>query len=161
MNGIVGAFRAIFLNQRTAEEIAGAEAAALAEAKSHCTVLVIDDDSGVLEVLRPLLKEAGYTVLTAQSGAKGLDLLRYAQKDVRVVVLDYNMPRLSGSDTLTYLRKLAPHTKVIALSGVEAELLPEEYRSSVDRLMHKPFRGVELIRAINDLAGIALPKVAA
>ena len=161
MNGIVGAFRAIFLNHQSTGEVVAQQAAALAEAKSKCTVLVIDDDAGVLDVMRPLLKEDGYTVLTAQSGAKGLDLLRYAQKDVRVVILDYNMPRLTGSDTLNYVRKLAPHTKVIALSGVQAELLPEEYRDSVDRLMHKPFRGGELVRAINDLAGIELPKVAA
>ena len=128
---------------------------------SKGTVLVIDDDLSMLETLRPLLSQAGYTVLTAPSGAKGLDLLRYAKKDVRVVLLDYHMPRLSGTDTLQYLRKLAPGAKVVALSGVAPELLPEAFRTSTDRFIAKPFRAADLMRAVDELVEIDLPNVAA
>jgi len=162
MRGILGAFGALFLNKSggganpvEVEETDGQPPAA------KCTVLVIDDDLSMLETIRPLLSQAGFTVLTAQSGAKGLDMLRYAQKDVRVVLLDYNMPRLSGLDTLEYLRKISPTTKVVALSGIATELLPAEYRNNVDRFVPKPFRAVELVHAIDELIGLQLPKVAA
>lgn len=121
------------------------------EAGLRVTILAIDDDATMLDLLRPLLKAEGFNVLTAQSGAKGLDMLRYAQKDVRVVLLDYNMPRLSGSDTLTYLRKIAPQVKVVALTGVEEALLPESYRTQVDRFMPKPFRAADLVNCIREL----------
>jgi CheY-like chemotaxis protein len=85
-------------------------------------------------------------------------MLRYAQKDVRVVILDYQMPRLTGADTLQYLRKLAPQVKIMALSGVPPELLPEDYRLGVDRFMTKPFRNTEFVSAITNLAGVPLPQ---
>jgi len=122
--------------------------------RSKWTILVIDDDVEMLNSIRPMLQAVGFNVLTSSSGPKGLDILRYAQKDVGVVLLDYNMPRFSGADTLTYLRQLAPNAKIIALTGVASELLPESYRASVDRLMPKPFRSKELLACIDELLNL-------
>ena len=157
MKGILGAFGALFLNRAgRGDDVEDREDGEGIDPK--CTILVIDDDPALLDSLRPLLREAKFTVLTALSGAKGLDLLRYAQKDIRVVLLDYNMPRLSGLETLTYVRKISPNAKVVALTGIAPELLPEEYRTNVDRYMPKPFRTSELVKVIHDLAGLALPE---
>lgn len=156
----MGAIGALFLNRPDTTPAAEPGELPGPDSTTKGTILVIDDDQSVLDVVRPMLREAGFNVLTAQSGSKGLDMLRYTQKDVRVVVLDYHMPRLPGSDTLQYLHKIAPHAKVMGLSGVSPELLPEDYRCGVDRLLAKPFRNVELVRAINDLAGVAQPQAA-
>ena len=116
-----------------------------------CTVLAIDDDPAFLESMRWLLRDAGYTVLTSSSGAKGLDILRYASRDIRAVVLDYNMPKLNGEETLEYVRKLSPNAKVIALTGHDLELLPENFRNGVDRFMQKPCKSGALVESLGEL----------
>jgi CheY-like chemotaxis protein len=161
MNGFLGAMGALFL-KKGAGSVATDDAPAktpVDEASTKCTILAIDDEADMLDLLRPLLRAEGYNVLTAQSGPKGLDLLRYAQRDVGVVLLDYNMPRFSGSDTLQYLRKLAPRAKVVACTGIGPDLLPEEFRNGVDRFLPKPFRAAELIACIQECLAPVPPPV--
>src|SRR5271170_5882060 len=95
------------------------------------TVLVIDDDPTFLEAISLLLCDAGYNVLTSSTGPKGLDMVRYAPKDVRLVLLDYNMPRFNGAETLEFLRKLNPALKVVAVSGYRVADLPESFHRGV------------------------------
>jgi CheY-like chemotaxis protein len=121
--------------------------------QSKCTILAIDDDPAVLQVFRELLLGQGFNVLTATSSAKGLDMVRYAQRDIRVVVLDFNMPQLDGSETLLYLRKLSPHVKVLGVTGVDVRLLSPSFRDGVDKFIHKPFRNEELVAALHSLLG--------
>ena len=115
------------------------------------TILVIDDDTTFLETIRLVLSEAGYNVLTSTTGPKGLDMVRYAPKDVRVVLLDYNMPRFNGAETLEFLRKLNPNLKVIAVSGFRAADLPESFNTGVQRLLSKPFRNDDLLKTVEEV----------
>jgi len=73
------------------------------EAGPKSTILVIDDNPIVLETIKTLLGKRGFNVLTTSSSPKGLDMLRYAGADIRLVVLDYSMPRLNGYET-TFVR---------------------------------------------------------
>ena len=116
-----------------------------------CTVLAIDDDQQFLDSVRLLLKPEGFYVLTANSGMKGLNMLRYAPLEVQAVLLDYNMPSLNGAQTLEHLRKISPRVKVLAVTGVKAELLPPAFRAGVDRLLSKPFKTGELIDSLREL----------
>src|SRR5580693_6593548 len=77
------------------------------------TILVIDDDPIVLETVKSLLGKRGFNVLATSSSPKGLDMLRYAGANIRVVLLDYSMPRLNGDEALTFVRQLSPNAKVI------------------------------------------------
>jgi DNA-binding NtrC family response regulator len=154
MRGILGAFGALFLNNANAGRDSENDPAAAAGSEPKATVLLIDDDHATLDVLRPVLATEGLKVLTAQSGAKGLDMLRYCSSDVRVVVLDYNMPHLNGEQTLEFLRRLSPNVRVIGLSGVDPNLLPENYRTHVDKFLAKPFTNSALVNCVKDLAGL-------
>ena len=80
-------------------------------------------------------------------------MMRYCERDIRVVVLDYNMPRLNGAETLTFLRKLNPRVKVLALTGIDANLLPESFRTGVDKILTKPYSNSQLIDTVNELLG--------
>src|SRR5271167_430420 len=115
------------------------------------TVLVIDDDPTFLEAIRLLLCDAGYNVLASSTGPKGLDMVRYAPKDIRVVLLDYNMPRFNGAETLEFLRKLNPTLKVIAISGFRAIDLPESFQTNVQRLISKPFKNDDLLKTVEEV----------
>jgi DNA-binding response OmpR family regulator len=113
------------------------------------TVLVIDDDPSFLTAVREALTAEGFGVLTSRSGPKGLDMLRYASRDIRAVLLDYNMPGFDGAATLEFARKLNPTVKIFAVTGVDQTLLPASFREGVDRLLVKPFRNGELIDSLN------------
>ncbi|WP_314955898.1 response regulator [Bradyrhizobium cosmicum] len=63
---------------------------------SH-TVLVVDDDPGVLDVLVGMLEELGCTVVSAQSGPAALDQLRQNQ-EISILITDINMPGMDGHD---------------------------------------------------------------
>jgi len=115
------------------------------------TVLVIDDDPTFLEAIRLLLREAGYNVLTSSTGPKGLDMVRYAPKDVRLVLLDYNMPRFNGAETLEFLRKLNPALKVVAVSGFRVAELPESFHQGVEKFISKPFSNDELLKTVKEV----------
>ncbi len=115
------------------------------------TILVIDDDPTILEAIRLLLSEAGYNVLTSSTGPKGLDMVRYAPKDVRLVLLDYNMPRFNGAETLEFLRKLNPNLKVVAVSGYRMSDLPESFHRGVERLLSKPFSNDQLLKTVAEV----------
>ena len=120
------------------------------EASEH-TVLVVDDDKDFLNSCAEFLREAGYNVLKSSTGAKGLNMLRYAPKDISLVLLDYDMPELDGSDTLQFLRKMTPAMKVGAVSGLDETMLPASFREHVDQLLSKPFRREELLVFVRGL----------
>ena len=121
------------------------------------TVLAIDDDPAFLSLLRPMLRDGGFNVLTSTSGPKGLQMVRFAGRSLSVVLLDYNMPQLNGAETLQYVRQLNANVKVMALTGVDLNLLPASFHEGVDKFIRKPFRSQDLIDAINSLIGVETP----
>jgi two-component system cell cycle sensor histidine kinase/response regulator CckA len=148
--GIIGAAVALFSKR----ELQGTEQppdSGRSAAAPKPTVLIIDDDASFLETMRILLRGAGYDVLTSSTGPKGLDMLRYGPRDVAAVLLDFNMPRFNGAETLQFLRKLTPNVKVLAVSGVNLQELPPEFRLGVERFVAKPFRNADLLKTIEEV----------
>jgi len=123
------------------------------EGETKCTVLVIDDDPTVLLTVKTLLVKRGFNVLSTSSSPKGLDMLRYAARDIRIVVLDYSMPKLNGEETLKFVRQLSPTAKVIGITAMKLDSLPKEYAAGVDKLLTKPVNATELVGALDELLG--------
>jgi two-component system, cell cycle sensor histidine kinase and response regulator CckA len=126
-------------------EAGGESATAVAKPPPGGTVLLIDDNQEFLDTTGELLRGAGFSVLTSNTGAKGLNMIRYAQEDLRLVLLDYTMPQLDGEQTLLYLRKLNPRVRVVGITGASANEVPAAYRENLDGLIFKPVRGEELL----------------
>src|ERR1700691_3484312 len=78
-------------------------------------LLCIDDDENVLECVKSFLESFGYTVLTAASGGKGLELA--SMHSVDVVIVDYLMPGMSGQEVAIEMRRLKPQAPIIMLSA--------------------------------------------
>jgi len=124
-------------------------------ANSRYTVLVVDDDIALSTLWQQTLSGAGFNVLTSSSGVKGLDMIRHAGK-VDVVLLDYNMPVLDGSQTLEHLKDQFPHVKTIGVTGVDTSRIPDTFRNGVEQLLLKPVKTSDLVGTIHSVLGVAV-----
>jgi two-component system OmpR family response regulator len=108
------------------------------------TILVIDDEPGVRDLLEDALTGAGYRVETATNGADGLDQLRRRSADLCVV--DINMPTMNGFEFLERLRAHDAKTPVLMLTARDAALDVEQgLRTGADDYVRKPFSVEELL----------------
>lgn len=105
--------------------------------RSTSVVLCIDDNEDILELLQLLLQDEGFTVLTASSGAKGLELA--SLEPVDVVILDYDMPGMNGHDVAVALKKWEPQISIVMFSG--AIDIPSQTLSLVDAFVSKSALG--------------------
>ena len=124
-------------------------------ANSNYTVLVVDDDEDFNNTLRDSLSDVGFNVLTVNSGLKAVKTLQYGNKNVDVVLLDYSMPVLDGTQTLKHLKDQFPNVKTIGVTGVSTSQLPAAYRNGVEQLLVKPVKTTDLVTAIHSVLGIS------
>ena len=114
---------------------------------SSAVILCIDDNQDVLECEKAFLESFGYTVLTAPSGGKGLELASIHSVDV--VIVDYSMPGMNGHEVAIAMRRLKPGAPIIMLSG--AVDVPEQVLNWVDTFIAKDHLGSQLLPAIAQL----------
>ena len=81
------------------------------------TILLVDDEDMVLEVGARLLEKLHYAVLKAENGRDAVALFARHPDQVVLVILDMNMPGMSGGVVFEELRKLKPDVKVLLTSG--------------------------------------------
>jgi two-component system nitrogen regulation response regulator NtrX len=79
------------------------------------TVLVVDDEPGIIQSLHGILSDEGFEVLSAEGGRKALEIIKETIPDI--VLLDIWMPGIDGIETLTKIRELYPSLQVIMISG--------------------------------------------
>ena len=112
-------------------------------------VLCIDGNQDVLECQRAFLETFGYTVLTASSGGRGLELASIHSVDI--VILDYFMPRMNGQEVALEMRRLNPQAPIILLT--DGRGVPEQTLNLVDALVAKDRLASQLLPAIAHLHG--------
>jgi CheY-like chemotaxis protein len=105
------------------------------------TILVVDDDAEVREILAETLAEFGYRVLQAASGEEALPLLERS-RNIHLLITDVRMPGMSGLELTERARTRDPSLKVILISGY---FLPQPI---VARFLKKPFHMHELASAV-------------
>ena len=114
------------------------------------TLLIVDDDVFMLDVLSDFLAQDGYRILTAQTAAEGFDIL--ARHKVQVILCDQCMPLMSGTEFMERVKHLCPDTFRIMLSAF-ADLTPimaAINRGAVDRFYTKPWKGAVLRENIRE-----------
>jgi CheY-like chemotaxis protein len=110
-------------------------------------ILCVDDEMVGLEVRRILLERAGYRVLTAEDGNKGLEL--FASEPVTAVVLDYAMPGMNGAEVARTMRQTKPGVPILMLSAYT--VLPAEVTRIVDLAMTKGEGAPALLEKLGSL----------
>jgi len=111
------------------------------------TILVVDDEVNYLTVMEALLGEAGYETLTAASGTEALKVA--AQADLDLVLTDMKMPRMSGIELLSELKRLDPDLPVIIMTayGTVEKAVEAMKKGAFDYIL-KPFKNEEILVTI-------------
>jgi signal transduction histidine kinase/ActR/RegA family two-component response regulator len=143
----------VFLPRAMSAEPAKAEpdapVAAGAALEGYEMVLLVDDEQPVREVVQAMLTFRGYQVIEAADGAEAVERFRAAVGTVNLVLLDIQMPRMNGWDTMERIHELNPRVPVLLLSGGDSD--PPGDGSALSRaagILRKPFASPELLRAV-------------
>lgn len=118
---------------------------------AHTTVLVVDDDMGMVDTLVDILSANGYDVAGAHSGEAAISMVSEAHYDV--ALMDIQMPGLNGVEALKAIRTVAPHLPVIMMTAFTSdELVEEARRASAVAILFKPFDIARVLDLISDSA---------
>jgi CheY-like chemotaxis protein len=104
------------------------------------TVLVVDDEKTVRDIGIEMLRELGFTAITAKDGREALELFKITP-DIAFVVLDLTMPHMDGEQCFRELKQLKPDVKVIISSGYnEQEVTQKFVGKGLAGFIRKPYR---------------------
>ena len=113
-------------------------------------IIVIEDDPIVRKIIRGILESEGYTVLSANSGKEGLELLNGVHP--AVVITDLIMPGRGGIETIIEMRKTGRPFGIIAISAGgrigNTDLLSIAKQHGADAALAKPFEPHQLVEAV-------------
>ena len=113
------------------------------------TILLVDDDPGVLEVGTRMLAMAGYQVKTARDGYGAVEVFKRYADDIACVILDLTMPKMDGEQTFIELQKIKDDVPVLLSSGYTAEEVEARVSMrSFAGFIKKPYTMDELTRYV-------------
>jgi signal transduction histidine kinase len=111
------------------------------------SILFVDDEELLLTMGQMILSSYGYTVLTASSGQKALEIFTQAKKKIDLVITDLVMPKMSGRELSEQILRAAPGTRILWCSGYVRAASAEEQ----ERYLQKPFTSQDLLRKVKEV----------
>ena len=116
------------------------------------TILVVEDDHQMQELLVELLESMGYEIITTSNGVEALEVDRNKRDDISLIILDLIMPQMGGKQCLEALMKLNPHVRVIVASGYSDDgPISEVLEMGARAFINKPFDGRQMLKIIREV----------
>jgi CheY-like chemotaxis protein len=116
-------------------------------------ILIIDDEASIRKPLQIILERAGQEVVSAANGSEAVRLWRQLAGDL--VITDIHMPEKNGLETIIELRQIAPHPRILAMSGGDlnprVDVLGDATLLGASRTISKPFTLEEMLRAVEEV----------
>ncbi|MGH7580382.1 MAG: response regulator [Gemmatimonadales bacterium] len=122
-----------------------------AEPRGNETVLVVEDEDGVRDLMRKVLVEHGYTVLTARHGRDALLLAERYERPIHLLVTDVVMPEMGGHELVDRLTARRPDLKVLYVSGYTNDEILRRGVPAGTRYLHKPFVSDALMERVREV----------
>jgi two-component system cell cycle sensor histidine kinase/response regulator CckA len=123
------------------------------------TVLVVEDEEGVREVVERMLERLGFHVITAVDGQDALRVLDAHDGRVTAVLLDLSMPRMGGPETIRLLRERSPDLPVVLMSGYTEQDVATKILDGAGGavgFLQKPFLSEDLSSVLRHLSQSAI-----
>ena len=113
----------------------------------HETLLIVEDEETLLEMLKVVIEEKGYRVITAIDGLQALDVYRSRKNEINLVLTDVGLPKITGELLFGELKKINPSVRVILASGyIDANSKSEILKAGVKEFIQKPYFPDEVLR---------------
>jgi CheY-like chemotaxis protein len=122
------------------------------ELKGSETILVVEDDEAVLNLIKNILKGHGYRVLTTTKGESAIELFIKHKEDIDLLLTDVVMPGINGKELSETLKRIKPEIKTLFMSGYTSNAIVHHGILEKDiQFIQKPFTGVELLKKIRSI----------
>ena len=113
-------------------------------------ILVVDDNDSIRDVVSKMLAELGYSVLSADSGEKGLAL--FIKNTFDLVITDFNMSGMDGIHLAYNIKEKCPAIQVVLMTGHDKEVILSKIKgSAVAKVLFKPFTLAEMYLTVRGL----------
>jgi len=120
------------------------------------TILVVEDDRTLRDLVTRVLRDLGYAVLQAPSGGEALELARTWKGDIHLVLTDVVMPGMGGPTLVENVKLLRPEARVLFMSGYAPQAAVFE-RHGAALLLNKPFTPRGLALKVREVLDSPLP----
>lgn len=114
-------------------------------------ILIVDDEDSIRKVLRATLEEAGYEVVEADHGGKGIETIRSDDNMlmVDVIICDIRMPKINGLEAITFFREQFPSVPILVLTGFpDTKMAADLLSQGVTDYLVKPIKEDRLLAAV-------------
>ena len=119
--------------------------------KRHDTVLIVEDEENLRELLRIVLEEKGFKVLQAADGLEAVEIFTAHKDEIGVVLSDIGLPYLGGWDAFLKMREINPEVKGILASGFfNPDVRVEIIKSGAMDFITKPYNSAQIITAVRE-----------
>ena len=116
------------------------------------TILLVDDEDFVRDLGQEILQQAGYKVLTAQTGKEALEIYRAQRDTISLVLLDLIMPEMSGRQCISEILRSNPKAKVLIISGYALETGPKDALAvGAQGFVSKPFDVAKFLQQVRNV----------
>jgi len=116
------------------------------------TVLIVEDEEMLRDLLKTFLTGNGYTVLTAQNGEEGLEIYRERRKEISLVLSDMGLPRLGGWEMFQQMKEMDDSVRVILASGYfDPNLKMDLVKAGAKDFIQKPYVPDYILRRIREV----------
>jgi PAS domain S-box-containing protein len=122
------------------------------------TVLLVDDDDDIRDLVATFLIEFGYSVITAGNGEQALEIYQRDDAGISLIILDLIMPVMDGRQTLAQILRIDPKARVVIASGYsEGGTANGVMESGAKGFVQKPYNMKQLLTAIREILDNDLP----
>lgn len=111
--------------------------------KSSISILLVDDEQIMRDLLQKILDREGYRILTAEDGARACEILK--REPIDIVVTDMKMPRMNGFELLEIIKQKHPSVGVIIMTAYgDTYTVKDALLLGADEYITKPFKSYEI-----------------
>ena len=118
-------------------------------------ILLVEDESGLRNLMTRILEKQGHRVLEAKDGEEALSICRDNLAHIDLIVTDYAMPRMTGLQLKEKVVSLRPNMKFLLISGYAEEVVEDNLQENLNGgdFLEKPFLPEELARKVREMLG--------
>jgi PAS domain S-box-containing protein len=148
--GVGSTFHVYFPTQLITEEITDPQRVPFDDVPGGAeTILIVEDEEMLREMLTTVLVSKGYQVLTASDGIEAVEIYSLHREEIDLVVADIGLPRLAGSEVFLRLKQSHPGIKVVLASGfLEPALKAEMIKAGAKEIIQKPYQTNEFLKSV-------------